>query len=276
LNRIKNEVVAVGLLDDLKREADLAREAKEAEEARQAGLERVYRVELVPRLLEIYRYLSEMIGHLEAADWVVEAAYDIPGLGRVERFRQGDYRLFIDSHDLPKRVAAQFACAVPDERKFSLPTAKAEELRQFLTANKVVYSEWPLRDARGQISGNGFQCKLRVRAAMVFEADIETSRIRVVTHNFERLADREYFFGYAAVGADWLDDLGHFLLRKKDVLGGRALSEEERERLRRLAADEEKARQPADAEPAPVDDGKSRQPGLFGALRGRLFKSDNK
>jgi hypothetical protein len=265
----------VGLLDELKREADLVREAKEIEEARQAGLEKIYRAELAPRLLEIYRYLSEMIEHLEAVDRVVEAAYDVPGVGRIDNFRQGDYRLYIDSHELPKRVTLQFACNAREERKFSLPVAKADELRRFLVAHQIVFSEWPLRDSQGQINGTAYQGKLRVRVGLMVEADIPTSRIRVISRNFEGLTDREYFFGYAAIDADWLDDLGHFLLRKKTVLGGRPLSEEARERLRRLAADEEKVRLARHIEPeqVPETEDKSRNSGMFGVLRDRFFKS---
>lgn len=268
----------MGLLDELRREADLAREAKETEEARQAGLQSIYRSELAPRLLKIYRYLTEMIEHLEAVDRVIDVAYDIPGVGNVECLRQGDYRLYIDSHEIPKKVTLQFTCNGKEDRRFSLQGRKAEDLRQFLVSHQVVFSEWPLRDNLGQVNGTAFQAKLRVRAGLVFEADIQSSRICVLSHNIEGLSRREYPFGFTAIDDAWLDDLGHFLLRKKEVLGGRSLSEEARERLRQLAAEEQSKRLPASAEeleeqvPDRTATGVGKA-GVLRALRDRLFKA---
>jgi hypothetical protein len=267
----------VGLLDDLRREADLAREAKETEAARQAELQKIYRSEMAPRLAGIYRYLTEMIEHLETVGWVVEAAYGIPGVGRVENLRQGDYRLYIDSHESPRKITLQFACGAKEERKFSLQAAEAEEFRQFLVGHQVAFSEWPLRDNRGQINGTAFQVKLRVKAGVLFEADIPSSRVRVVSHNVEGLSRREYLFGYAAVDDSWLDELGHYLLRKKDVLGGRQLSEAARERLRQLAAEQARAEQQPSPPAETVPDQGEKEAGKAGmlrALRNRLFGTD--
>lgn len=267
----------MGLLDDLRREADLAREARETEAARQAELQNIYRSEMAPRLAGIYRYLTEMIEHLETANWMVEAAYDIPGVGRVENLRQGDYRLYIDSHESPRKITLQFARGAKEERKFSLQAAQAEEFRQFLVGHHSVFSEWPLRDSRGQINGATFQAKLRVKAGMLFEADIPSSRIRVVSHNVEDLERREYLFGYAAVDDSWLDELGHYLLRKKDVLGSRRLSEAARERLRQLAAEQARVEQRPSPPAVTVPDQEEREAGKAGllrALRNRLFGTD--
>jgi hypothetical protein len=120
-----------------------------------------------------------------------------------------------------------------------------------------------------------FQGKLRVRAGLLFEADIETSRIRVVSHNFEGLTTREYLFGYSSIDETWLDELGHYLLRKKTILGSLEISDETRQRLRRLA-EEEKARQSRETERAalPGEESKPAEPGLLRGLSSRLFKFD--
>jgi hypothetical protein len=265
----------VGLLDDLKREADRAREAKAAEEARRAELENIYRAEIAPRLAGIHSYLTEMVKHLEAVNWVVEAAYDFPGMDRLENLRQGNYRVFVDSHGSPRRVSLDCDCALPAERKFSVVATKADELRQFLIAQNVAFTDWPIRDKLGQVKAIMFQGRLRVRAGLLFEADIETSRIRVVSHNFEGLTTREYLFGYSSIDETWLDELGHYLLRKKTILGSLEISDETRQRLRRLA-EEEKARQSRETERAalPGEESKPAEPGLLRGLSSRLFKFD--
>lgn len=259
----------MGLLDELRREADLAKEAREAESVRQAALEKIYRVELIPRLLNIHRYLSEMIGHLEMAGWIIESAYDIPGAGRIEDMRQGEYRLHIDQPVTPKKVTLQFICAMKDEGKFILSPSGAEDFRLFLNERQVYFGELPVRGERGQITQVVFYAKLRIAAGLTFEADIPNSRIRVITYNVEGLGQREYFFGYTAIEDAWLDDLGHFLLRKKPILGGHPLSDEARERLRQLAAKHEPRHEQRLGEIAVKDEKKD---GLFGAFRNRFLK----
>lgn len=268
----------MGLLDDLKREADQARLAKKNEEARQAELERIYRSDIAPRLIDIHRYLVEMLKHLEEVKWIVTVEYDIPGLGRTDNFRQGDYRIHIDRHETPRKVTLQCQRAMPHEQKFTVEQGKAEELRQFLNENQVMFSEWPLRDSFGQISATVFQAQIKVRAWLSFEADIESSRIRVFSQNFESLDQREYCFGYAAVDENWLDDLGHYLLRKRGFLGRQEMSNEARERLRQVVAMEKQKQRELERrfvlEEAPGTKSKPTDSNFFRALRGRLFKPE--
>ncbi|MGZ8219490.1 hypothetical protein [Methylomagnum sp.] len=267
-------------MDDLKREADQARLAKENEEERQAELEKIYRSDIAPRLIDIHRYLVEMLKHLEEVKWIVTVEYDIPGLGKTDNFRQGDYRIYIDRHETPRKVTLQCVRAMPNEQKFTVEPGKAEELRQFLTANQVMFSDWPLRDSLGQITATVFQAKLQVRAWLSFEADIEFSRIRVYSYNFENLNHREYYFGYAVVDENWLDDLGHYLLRKRGFLGRQEMSGEARERLRQAVAKEKAQQRELEQrfilEEVPSSGIKSKpsDSGFLQVLRGRLFKPE--
>lgn len=260
----------MGLLDDLKREADQAREAKDAAAARRAELEEVYRAEIAPRLLDIHRYLTEMIDNLEAAQWTIDMAYEIPGLGRIDRLRQGGYRVFIDGHGTPKKITLECECGLPEERKFTVAAAKADEFRQFLISHQSTFTEWPARDGQQSLV---FQTRLKVRAGLTFEADIAASRVHVTSYNFEGLTVRQYPTGYAQVDAAWLDELGHYLLRRKTVLGGLEISEEARLRLRRRA-EAEKARLHCELgwAPEPPAQKKPGEPGFLRGLRERLFK----
>lgn len=264
----------MGLLDDLRREADRVREEREAEETRQAELERIYRVAVAPRLIEIHRYLTELLDHLDTVCWTVDTTFSIPGIGRIEGLNQGNYSVHIDSHKTPKRVRLLCACLAGEERTFSVDVQKADELRQFLLANQAFFTEWPQRDGMGKIKSMMFQAKVRVRAELSFEADIRGSRILVASHNFEGVTDREYWFGYATIDENWLDGLGNYVLRKKLVLGGQEMSEEARDRLRRIV-DREKAHRArnTDNSSGPDSAGK-RAGGILGNLRTRLFRSD--
>jgi hypothetical protein len=267
----------VGLLEELKQEADRAREAKEIEAVRLKKLNHVYRAEIAPRLLLVHRYLTEMLKHMRDADRFVNAAFEFPALGRIENLRQDNYTLRIDGHESPKKVNLNCDCSLPEERKFAVAKSGAEDFRQFLISNQVAFTEWPVRSGFGEIGSFQFQAKLRVRSSLAFEADIEASRIRILSYNFEGLSLREYLFGYERVDNAWLDDLGRYLLREKGHLGRLEISEEARALIRQRAA-EEKARLTREVwgggSPAPVA-APEKKPPERGLLR-RWFKSDDK
>jgi hypothetical protein len=261
----------VALLDDLKRQADQARQKKEAEAASLADREKIYSQFLAPRLLDIYRYLTELADYLEETSFNVTTEYDVPGLGLVADFIQGDYKIRVDSHSHPKKVTLQ-CMRTAAERKYSLSAVRADEFRKFLVLHHLEYSEWPVRDNGGQIVSYSFQSHLRLRAWLSFEADVPNSRIRVLSRAFESLKAREYGFGYVEIDSDWLDNLGHYLLRKKGVLADYEMSQEARERLRQLAERERNEAQVADATADVKNAESSKDSGLFQGLRNRLFK----
>lgn len=268
----------MALLDDLKQEAERAKEAKEAQSARQAELDRLYRAEIAPRLTGIHRYLGEMLGHLEEAGREIYADFEFPALGKIGNLKQGHYSLRIDGHGTPRKVSLNCDCLLPDERKFAVPMADAEELRAHLIANQVAFTEWPVRNGNAPVQSLMFQARLRVRSGLNFEADIDASKVRVISYNFEGLGVvREYSFDYPRIDAAWLDGMGRYLLRESPTLGYLEISEEARALLRRRAA-EEKARLErqlalavAEGPPKAVERG-----GLLGGLRSRLFGQGKK
>jgi len=82
-----------------------------------------------------------MVEQLNTVNWDVKACYEITGIGKLDDFRQGSYRVFIDSQEKPKKVAIQFDCTVPEERRFSVDPTSADELRRFLIEQEVLFTE---------------------------------------------------------------------------------------------------------------------------------------
>ncbi|MDD5033651.1 MAG: hypothetical protein PHE55_02750 [Methylococcaceae bacterium] len=223
----------MGLLEELKREAENARLAKEREEARQVELERIYHEEIRPRMLEIHRYLLEMIDHLNQVTWSVMASYDFPGIGKVENLLQGGYRISIDSLQNPKKIVLRFECVAPEERKYVIDSrSQADDASQFLAAQRVPFTEWPIRDGLHQIIGLAIQAKLRVWVNLIFEVEMDKSSIRVSSHNFTGITEISFLTDYQNIDKLWLDQLGHYILRKNECFGQLDISEEERRQIR--------------------------------------------
>jgi hypothetical protein len=259
----------MGILDDLKREADLARQNQEAAERHRTQLERIYRDEIEPRLTKIHSYLSEMRDCLNTVGWAVEATYQLPGFGTVKNLQQSNYRIYVDSHKALKKIIFEVEGGYPDERKFAVESSKLEEARQFLISQNVVFTEWPAYQGTDWI----LQGKLRIKLGVVIEADIENSRIKVISHNIEGLNVRHYQFVYSNVDEAWLDQLGRYILRKVDHLGYTHLPDETRLALREKVA-EQKARWLQELKELELaKESKDSEFGLIQGLRRKFFKS---
>lgn len=261
----------MGLLDDLKRDAERAKDIKAAEQARQDERESVYRELLAPKLREIHRYLAELIELLEKVDWSVAATYRIPGLDEPQTFEQGEYRIISDSQENPRQLAFQCVSRHPEQRRYAARSAVAEELRGWLINERVPFTDWPVRDDADQVVMMMFEMVLQVKGTLLFEVDIDNARIRLATHNFEVMGVREYQFGPALIDDAWLDDLGHFVVRRKPVPGGLGMTEETRERLRQMV-ERERARRDRERSGKPADEpSKTADSTLLNILRMKVF-----
>lgn len=225
----------MGILDDLRQQADQVRQDKEREEARQAELERTYQTGIRPAMLTIHQYLVDLVEQLAAVTWSVNLDFDFPGIGRVEKLEQRDYNISIDSQRNPKAIILRFDCVAPEEKRYTVATKPAtDEACQFLLVQKVRFTDWALRDANREIIGYVIQAKLRVRTTLAIDADLENGGICVTSYNFDSVVEKGFQTSHTNVNEEWLDQLGHYILRKNTGFGRLNMSEEERRRIRLL------------------------------------------
>lgn len=226
----------MGLLDDLKQQADKARREREQEEARQAALEEAYRTGVRPAMLKIHSFLHELVGLLTEP---VLVSFDFPGIGRVDNLEQKNYNILIDSQRDPKLVSLRFECVAKEEKRYTvMPKSAGDEARQFLTEQKVMFSDWAIRGSNRQITGLIIQCKLRVPVELVFEADVERSGVRVTSYNYHGTTENSFLSRYENIDDAWLDKLGYYVLRQDEGFGSLTLSAGERERIRALVEEQ--------------------------------------
>jgi hypothetical protein len=234
---ITKEIGIMGILEDLKKQAEETRKARQAEADRQMRLEQIYVSELRPRMLDIYRYLSELVEHIETIGIVVKAGYDFPTLGRVEPLEQKNYRFHIDNSDNPKRITLYFHCQTRREFLVPVDVQQADEARKFLEIQRIRCVDWPMRDPNGSIRQMLFQFVPKITVMLEFIADTDKSAIAIRAINFEELGVHDYSIKYENIDSAWLDQLGNYLLRKRDKLilieeKPHDISEEEQQQLR--------------------------------------------
>ena len=229
----------MGILDDLRQQADQARRDREREEARQAELGRVYQTGIRPAMLDIHKYLVDLTEQLATVNWSVSVSFEFPGIGRVDKLEQRDYGITIDSQRNPKLIVLRFDCVARNERRYTLPSRAAmDEASQFLLSQRIAFTDWALRGGNHEITGFLIQAKLRVRTSLAFEVDMENGGISVSALHFQGLREKRFTVRHQSINEEWLDQLGHYILRKNTVFGRLDISEEERNRIRLLLEEE--------------------------------------
>lgn len=208
----------MSILDDLKREAEerLAADTADQEAARR---EAVYRDSIRPAMLKILHYLSELTDQLKVIDPDVRQDYTLPGIGLVKALHQGGYVVNADSTENTKTIRLRFSCTDEREREFPVkPKSTADETRAFLDEQVMRYAEWPIRDPVQGVIGLNFQLAVKVNVTFIFKADLDQGAITLLISNFSGFKVEKSVVQPMRIDDAWLDNLGNYLLRRRENL----------------------------------------------------------
>lgn len=235
----------MGVIDDLKREAERRKQELSEEEAWKVRKDAAYKNEIRPAMQAVFRYLNEMAGHLNFLKPEVGIRYALPGYGELGNLVQEDYRMAVDSTEQPKFIKLWFTRRSPEDLVFTVtPKPKAVDTRRFLEDLRLEFSEWPLRDAFNNVTGFGFEVRFTIPVAFLFRTDMENEVITLKVVNFEGFKTVHDSFRPTQVNDEWLEDLGNYILGRSENLRALNISDQERQqirqRLRRSDAEREK------------------------------------
>jgi len=234
----------MGVLDELREQAESLRSEQEREQQRIRALEQFYREELNPKMIRIYRYLKELAEHLNYIQPVVDVAYEFPGYGLVEGFRQSRYGVRTDNEIQMTEIDFQCLCRHEGNLRLRVESEEnVKRLKDFLTENEIEYHLRNEQDDRFRIRAGNFVINHQVLVAFLLRADIEKSCIRLTLVNFPGIGVKHEIINPRYVDDAFLDEFGNFILRRENQFLKLQISEEERRRIReRLEADNKKRR----------------------------------
>jgi hypothetical protein len=230
------------LLDHLKKEAlKLQQSGDKTTEA--ARLKARYDACFHTPMLAIQHYLSELSEQLKILDYEVKKDYTLPGIGLVKDLNQSGYTLNMDSSENPRLIHFRFNSVADREREYSVtPKLKADETRDFLESQGMRYSEWPIRNHKQRIVGLYFQLTVLVKVNFVFQVDLELDVIKLFIYNFNDFRIEKSLVKPERVDDAWLDNLGNYILRKRESLFDLEMDESLRSSLRQRLQEEERQR----------------------------------
>jgi hypothetical protein len=222
---------AMGILDDLKKEA----EALEAEKARDSTTRRAVleeaRAEIEPLMQTLYNYFSELKQHLTTVNKEISASYEIRGVGLVEDLKQGQYGVSTERIEQIEKFTFRCVCASTGVYQVNQRDAAAvTSYRDYLRDNGL--------KAKVRDTGKGsalFMVEPVVPVVVEFKADYERKAIRLRLRNLKDIGVTRHLLSLDKVNETMMDELAKAVLRtpnKFDEVIGNALSESYKTRIK--------------------------------------------
>lgn len=198
----------MGVLDELKKEAEAAAADKAREEAARASALAQAREQIEPRMREAFRYFEELKQHLEAVNREIAASYEIRGVGRVNGLAQGQYR--VSAADPESLDRFSFRCVCAKSGMFQVmqqDAASVAAYRDYLKDNGL--------KATARDSGRGalFKVESVVPVAVEFSAHYERGAIVLQTRNLTAIGVSRHTLRVEQLEPKLLDEVAKAILR---------------------------------------------------------------
>lgn len=231
----------MGLLDELRREADSRKTDAQRKHEQQARALEDFRTSISPKLLLTYRYLQELAEHLNVLNPDVKGLYLFPTMSQAVALRQGNYQVRSDTQHATQEThetSLMFDCTRTADIIFSV-----DKEREITRCERALYDHGlefhcrKIKNDRYEVVSGEFIVKPKVPIAIHFTADIPNATIHLHISNFEGLGVRQMTIKPDKLNEDFLDDFGNYLLRRKTDFMKLEMSDEARERLREQIAE---------------------------------------
>lgn len=225
----------MGLLDDLRNQADTQRVSEEEEAGREANREQYYLDKIQPRMLKTYQFFKELVEHLNYIKMGTIVEYPLmPGGAPLPLCQQG-YKVVIDSSKALKRIDFSMEGVLEEPVEFEICGKDAvfnhsERIRSY--AFRHDYKD--RKDAAQYVQSANFTLKGPLPLKVTVEAVIDTSEIRLTVRNFVEPGFTKHVMTVDDFSDEFLDRIGKFVLRKEATLFGNTeeLTEEARKQIR--------------------------------------------
>ncbi len=236
----------MGLLDDLRNQADSKRASDEEEANRIANREQYYLDKIQPRMVKTYQFFNELVEHLNYIKLETVVDYPLQPGGAPQPLRQEGYKVVIDSSKAIKKVDFSMEGVLDEPVEFEVFGRDAVANHQERIQRYSFRHECKIRkDAQQYIQSALFILEGPLPLRVSVEADIPTSKIKVTIRNFTEPGFSTRAFTVEEFNDEFLDKIGKFVLRKEPVLFGSVeeLSDEAKKKLRDRMIVEQRIRQ---------------------------------
>jgi hypothetical protein len=204
----------MGVLDDLKKQAESTKARQQAEEERREALESFCRTDILSKLSDLYTYLFELSEYLNYVKPEIALTYELEGCVSLDVLRQCAYEINVDSRQNMKKIDFDFPCEGDGEPvAFKVEGKKrAEETIQFLRNTGLTFRHKQRRGGQEALVTAQFVVERKVPVRFGFTANLEQGAIDLTIKNFEALRLLKLQVKPDAITEDYLEKLAKYIL----------------------------------------------------------------
>lgn len=223
----------MGILDELKQQAEKQQETITAVSEARPGAEEFYREHVKARMLTAFNFLTELVNQLIALKLETRVQYPLKPEGKPLTLQQKDYKVYSDDITDPRQVTLSFNCGLVNPATFEI-TGRAAVLAQseILDRYTFKYKRVDKTDPRQIIIGAVFNLIGPLPMKLVMQFDDSKQIIKLLLTNFVGPGTSQYNLTPEKLDEAFLDHLGKYILRKEPDLFKEEISEEAKKKLR--------------------------------------------
>ncbi len=229
----------MGVLDELKQQAEKAQAKLQQQQASQEGQHAVIERRLMTRMDDLHAYFKEFQQQLNLVNPEITGDFYITDLCTLKNLRQEGYQVTSDSSDGVRKFTFHYVRAGRGLREVRLPNKLiAEQKRENLW-------RYGLKFKLKEYSQN--RCALLIEAyvpvSFEFEADVERAAIRLKVKNKPMPGISTYTYDAEQIDAEFMDEVAKYVLEKPnrfDELSGNTVPEDTLVRIRQQLKREKK------------------------------------
>jgi hypothetical protein len=207
----------MGLLDDLKQQADTLRQKE------QVSQEEISQNLLLAhaKLKDALHYWVELFNSLNVIKPRISRVYYLEGgATRLDNLLQSDYnvngrRLTLDHKDYIEAIVLRFRCASDQKLTIEKQTDPVvQRMREHLWTNNLKFDLKEIRNERGYVERGIFTMPCEVPVMVTMVGDLENGRIKIIAKNLEKFGEYTNVYDFDEFNKEVLEELGKVIIGK--------------------------------------------------------------
>ncbi|MDD5277675.1 MAG: hypothetical protein PHR16_16535 [Methylovulum sp.] len=236
----------MGILDRLRNEATSKQESEFSSSVAEQRLEHEYQANILPKMQKTYRFLKEIVDHLNYLEKAVEVKGYSNNYRQLGTLFQTNYKINTDGYsgvgDFNRimQVNVSFVCQGVGTFGYSLEGKSQIEHEVAFLHSKHIPFTWK-RGLNKAVAA--FTVTRRIPILFKFEVDFINSQINLLINNHENFNVYSKAFSPEAINDALLDEVVRFMLREDSDFIRLEITSQDRQRIQKKVADEQRLRE---------------------------------
>lgn len=211
----------MGLLDDLKKQAEAKQQAGTAANA--APTKNQHYKEVQKALKDALRYFAELAESLNVLKPDVRRQYYIEGSSKLTNLQQQEYlardvrRTIVQPDDLVE-VSIRFVLVGDEKLTFDKETRQANVMKEYLWAYSLPFEHRDVRDDKGRIVRTIITVLSKVPSSVTLNGNFDTGDVILTMRNLELLGDVKQTLHVKDVNEGFFEEIGKAVLGQPNAL----------------------------------------------------------